>query len=471
MGDLLTTLELCGLTGESWSAWRAAARALTCAPMSAAEVAVYQQCTGRTRPPAAPVAEALFIVGRRGGKSRFGGALGVHAASQRYDLAPGERGVVGVAAADREQARVLLGYVSAPFQGAQSRWAALRSMVTRSTRWSVDLGDVSVEVTTSSFRRARGRTFAAAVCDEVAFWVDEKSGANPATEVLAAIRPALATLSGRLTIITTPFSKAGAVWDLYDRYFGVEDSPVLVWQAASRVMNPSLPQVVVDEAMRRDEASARAEYGAEFRDDLSSYVGIEALRRAVLPGRTELPPMLAGGGTYYAFCDAAGGSGQDSFTLAIAHGEQEPGGPLFVVLDVAREQTPPFSPEAVVAEYATLLRQYGLDRVVGDRYAGDWPAESFRRRGIEYRASARTKSELFIEFLPLLNSGGVCLLDQPKLLAQLQGLQRSAKAGGRDSVDHAAGRHDDVANAACGALLLAHAEASVPELIVGRLGR
>jgi hypothetical protein len=47
------------------------------------------------------------------------------------------------------------------------------------------------------------------------------------------------------------------------------------------------------------------------------------------------------------------------------------------------------------------------------------------------------------------------LLDSPKLLAQLVGLERRVGRGGRDSIDHAPGGHDDVANAVAGALVMA----------------
>ena len=44
------------------------------------------------------------------------------------------------------------------------------------------------------------------------------------------------------------------------------------------------------------------------------------------------------------------------------------------------------------------------------------------------------------------------LLDTPRLHAQLLGLERRTACGGRDSIDHAPGAHDDVANAVAGAL-------------------
>jgi hypothetical protein len=54
-----------------------------------------------------------------------------------------------------------------------------------------------------------------------------------------------------------------------------------------------------------------------------------------------------------------------------------------------------------------------------------------------------------------LNSRRAELLDLPRLVAQLVGLERRTARGGRDSIDHAPGAHDDVANAAAGALVAA----------------
>ena len=44
----------------------------------------------------------------------------------------------------------------------------------------------------------------------------------------------------------------------------------------------------------------------------------------------------------------------------------------------------------------------------------------------------------------------VDLLDDPRLVAQIVGLERRTARGGRDSIDHAPGAHDDVANAVAG---------------------
>jgi hypothetical protein len=47
------------------------------------------------------------------------------------------------------------------------------------------------------------------------------------------------------------------------------------------------------------------------------------------------------------------------------------------------------------------------------------------------------------------------LLDLPRLTAELCGLERRTARGGKDSIDHAPGAHDDTANSVAGAALLA----------------
>jgi hypothetical protein len=96
--------------------------------------------------------------------------------------------------------------------------------------------------------------------------------------------------------------------------------------------------------------------------------------------------------------------------------------------------------------------------VTGDRYAGEWPRERFRLAGITYKLSELNKGEIYRDTLPLLNSGKVELLDLPRLAGQLCGLERRTARGGRDSIDHAPGAHDDIANSAAGALLLVKAK-------------
>ena len=162
-------------------------------------------------------------------------------------------------------------------------------------------------------------------------------------------------------------------------------------------------------------------------------------------------------------------------TLAIAHVEQEVDeadvpGRVIVVLDAIREARPPFDPSAVVRDFAATLRAYGCAMVTGDRYGGQWVAEVFARHGIAYWPSAQARSELYGNFLPLVMTATVELLDHPRCLAQLAGLERRPSASGRDAIDHGRTGHDDVINSVAGACVAAQRQAVAADVQLVVLG-
>jgi len=125
------------------------------------------------------------------------------------------------------------------------------------------------------------------------------------------------------------------------------------------------------------------------------------------------------------------------------------------VLDGFWERKPPFSPATVTEEFAAVLKSYRIRIVVGDRYSGEWVRESFRTCGIEYTPSELTKSEIYSTFVALVNSGRIRIPCDKRLKSQLAQLERRLSRVGKDVIDHAPGAHDDIANAAAGALVLA----------------
>jgi hypothetical protein len=415
------------------------------------ELALYRACTGRRVPPGAPAAYLWLCIGRRGGKSFAMALIAVFLAAfrdWRKYLSPGERAIVLLVAADREQAKILHRYC----QGILNP-PILQSHVLNVTTGEIELkGGVTIEVVTRSYRTVRGRSVCVAVLDELAFWRDDDS-ANPDAEVLNAIRASMATFGSDAMVIagSSPYAKRGVLWDAFRRWFGRDDARNLVWQAATRTMNPTVPQEFVDAEFERDPASATAEYGAEFRSDVAEFVSMDVLDACTADGVFELPPMS--GASYVAFVDPSGGS-SDSMTLAIAHREDDG----VAVLDCVREVVAPFSPESVVDEFCTVLSSYHVTKICGDRYAGEWPREQFAKRNVIYEPSEKVKSDIYRDTLPLLNSRKCELLDNRRLISQLHGLERRTARGGKDSIDHGPGAHDDVANAVAGALVLAAGE-------------
>ena len=219
---------------------------------------------------------------------------------------------------------------------------------------------------------------------------------------------------------------------------------MLVWQAATRDMNATVRQSYIDEHMQEDEARASAEYGAQFRIDREAFVTRERVTVCIPPCIFERPRNYHE--SHVAFVDPSGGS-SDSMTLAIGHRDFTR---KTIVLDALREAKPPFSPEAVVHEFASLCKSYSVAKVVGDRYAGIWPVEMFSKHGIIYEAAEKPKSDLYTDLLPLINSGRIELLDHGKLINQLIGLERHTARGGRDTIDHAPNGKDDLANVVAG---------------------
>jgi hypothetical protein len=359
-----------------WTAWRSFLSAAFGLAMDDAALQIYRECTGRSEPPQQQATEAWAICGRRAGKTRVLSTvcawLGCFVDWREY-FAKGECGTIMLLAANRRQSRTAMRYLRSLILD----HPVLARLVARETEDSLELTNrIIIEVQTASFRVTRDYSVPAVICDELAYWLSDEDNANPAGEILDALRPAMATIPGSMMLIaTSPYSRRGPVWEAWQRHWAKEHDPILIWRAPTRAMNSTVPQRVVDAAMERDPASASAEYLAEFRSDIENYLTREVIEAAVTPGLFEIPPMPHV--VYSAFTDPSGGS-QDSFTLGIAHRDDNGHG----VLDCVRERRVPFSPDAVVEEFAALLRTYGIHEVVGDRYAGEWPRERFNQHGI-----------------------------------------------------------------------------------------
>jgi hypothetical protein len=384
--------------------------------------------------------------GRRGGKTRAAAALAVYLAAlcdHSANLAIGETGVVLFVAENTKQAGVAFGYAEGIFDAVP----LLASLVSNRTQDTITLVNAIVlEIRAASFRGLRGPTYVAVVCDEAAFWACDDA-VNADAAILTAVRPALATTQGPLIVISSPYARRGEVWATHRLHYGASGDPrILVAQGSSRDFNPSLSELVVARAYERDALSAAAEYGGQFRSDLEAFVTREAIEACVSWSVVERAPLS--GIAYHGAVDPSGGS-RDAMTLAISHREGSR-----AVLDCLREVKPPFAPSAVVEAFAEVLKTYRISTVRGDRYAGEWPREQFRHHGIDYVVAGRDRSAIYVNVLPLINSARCDLLDHPKLISQLVGLERRTGRG-RDVVDHARGAHDDVANAAALALVAA----------------
>jgi hypothetical protein len=222
--------------------------------MSETEAATFRELTARATPPTTAASEAWTIAGRRSGKSRMAAFIVTFlAAVRRWKMAPGEKPMVLLIAPSRRQAAVVLGYTDAMI-------AALPGVtITRRTSEEIELSTgVTIRIESASFRTPRGFSVVGLVADEIAFWRDD-AGANPDREILRAVRPALASVAGSLLVaISTPYATRGMLHETFERHYA-HDSDVLVVQAPTRTLNPTIPQRLIDRAMEEEPASAAAE--------------------------------------------------------------------------------------------------------------------------------------------------------------------------------------------------------------------
>lgn len=439
----------CILGGPSWAAWRTLLIGAMGEELSSEEREVFAELTGRVCEPGARVDELWCVIGRRGGKTRAVASLGAYIAALcdwRDVLAPGEIATLPILSNTTEQSGKALEYLKGMFGAIP----AFRQLVVGDNADSLTLSTrVRIEVRPANYRTVRGGTAVAIIADEVAFWRSDSS-ANPDSEIMDALKPALATTHGPLIAISSPFVRRGELWNAFRDHWGPDGDPrVIVARAASKRMNSELSDEFIARQIKRSPKKARAEYLCEWRDDLESVIGLEAVQAVVSPDVVEREPDHRF--RYHAFVDAASGSGTDSMTLSIAHREGS-----LTISDCVMEFEPPFSPAAAIDAFMVTLRRYRVRRVSGDNYGGGFVAEKFRERGVGFNLITESKNAIYSAFVSALNERSVLLLDDEKSIAQLLALElRRSRATGAEKIDHGLNQHDDRINAVAGAAITA----------------
>lgn len=430
----------------SWQNWAIALRCLYGLPVKPKYAELIKECTGRDidKLPKDGFNTALFLTGRRSGKSRIASVIAAFEAcltGKEKLLAKGETPMIPVISPSRRQSYIVKNYLRSIFQQTN----LLSNEIIQEEKSSFLLSNgVRIEILTGDWRSCRGYTLLACVIDELAFFgMDAESKVRSDTELIRALKPSLATTQGKMICISSPYAERGQCYRWYKQNFGNEEGKVLVWNCPSRTMNPTLSQEIVDEALIEDLAAAKSEYGGEFRQDIIIWLPREVIESVVKRGRRELLSRF--GMQYRAFVDVSGGR-SDSSAICISHLQDGK-----VVIDFLKEFKSPHSPTKVIELMAETLRKFGIRRVVGDNYSAQFAADAFKSQGFYYEKSKLNKSALYLELIPTICSNAIELLDEETSIKQLAALERKTHLGGKDKVDHPQGGRDDVANVIAGA--------------------
>jgi hypothetical protein len=417
-------------------------------PLTNTELDLYRRGTGRQIYEPTESEEATVIAGRRGGKTTLSSYILTYEALRKHGLPPGQEGYVMILAATLKQANIAFRYI----RNSLRKSPILAKFIKKVTRDEIILkNNVVIGCFPCNHDSVRGRTLIAVVCDEIAFWPYGDLAASPVEEVLAALRPGMATAQkAKLIKISTPYGKSGVVWDEFSRRTELD---FLVWQFTTFEMNPSIKPEKVERERRRDEDKYRREYLAEFTDSVNSWISPEYINQCIVRGRVELPPQKEI--NYVAALDAAT-RGAD-FAIVIVHktvGDS-------VVVDCVRTWTgtknTPLSIEAVLFQIRDLLQTYNTNQVTGDQYYSDAICQQLLKMQIVYQRfdfTAQSRSGLFTNLKYYLGERKLELLDDPKLLGQLRSLRQEQRPGGHVDVRPSSGKDDSAV-----ALALALSEA------------
>jgi hypothetical protein len=184
--------------------------------------------------------QLVLRVGRRGGKSSTLCRVAVvEALFGTHAIPPGDVGVVPIVSTSRDEAAARLRTIEAILTALE--------VPHRKTGEAIELeredgAPVAFKVYAASIAGVSGFTAICAICDEVAKWQDRDTGSNPATEVLASLRPTMATQpNARLFLSSSPLSTLDAHYQAFER--GDTDTQCVAyaptWEANPTITEPA----------------------------------------------------------------------------------------------------------------------------------------------------------------------------------------------------------------------------------------
>jgi hypothetical protein len=406
-------------------------------PLNECEQKIYFQGTGRLTYDAKQLDEVTFIIGRRGGKTgKIAAPIVCYEAFRDHGLPPGEDAYVMLLAPTLKQARIAFRYIRKYLRNSP----ILSKRIVRITKDEITLdNNIVIGCHACTQDGVRGRTVVAIVCDEIGHWPFDEDSANPADEVLAALRPSMATVrNAKLIKISTPYIKSGVLWEEFQTRSEL-DYPV--WQLTTFKMNPTVTPQMVDSERQRSEENYRREYLAEFTDSISGWVPAEILDPCIARGRQQLPRQE--GLNYIAAIDPA--TRGHNFALVILH--QVPDGT--VVVDLVRIWTGstkiPLPFEGVLNEIKMILDSYGVSSAIGDQFHCDAIQQYLQKIGVWYEVHVfgpQTRAQIFSGLKHLMVQGKIEILDDKLLLQQLRNLTEERSERGQIDIRPSTGKDD-----------------------------
>ncbi|HEY1696168.1 MAG TPA: hypothetical protein VGG39_28570 [Polyangiaceae bacterium] len=390
--------------------------------------------------------QLVLRCGRRAGKSSTLCRVAVaEALFGDHAIPPGDVGVVAFVSVRREEASERLRTIKAILDVLGVRYKPVESGLELLER------PIVFRVFTASLAGVVGGTIICAVCDEVARWRDAETGSNPATEVLASLRPALAGQpNARIFLSSSPMGRTDAHATAFEQ--GDTDFQAVA-SAETWVARPELTEADC-RALEPDEDTFRREYGIiPFDGSTSSLVTEAALLECTRRGPVTLSrdPRV----TYFAAEDPANRGG-NAWCVLVGYGRQVSDDMFAVIVADAREWRAPrggsLDSDSVYRDMAGWLASFGVTEMWTDQWSFDARRAIASRHGLSLLQSAATQSSKVASaesFRRRVADRLIELPDLPAMRADCLGVRKWISKNGAFSIEleRVGGRHCDWAPA------------------------
>jgi len=292
--DFVTDKQMLGLSISP--AQRTLLKVIDASPtLSPKETEIFARCTGRVTYTPREYPEFTVIAGARAGKdSRIAGPVALYEAifgGHETKAHKGEMPIVALVAQDARAVNIAFSYIRDYLTGSP----ILKNMLAEeplATSLKLTNG-VTIMCFPSTLRSMRGFSICCAIMDELAYFALEGQADSDKSIQDSITRGMINFPDAKLIKISTPWMKSGILYVDYQEGFGKDNPDFLVWQASSKLMNPSLLDSTLNRAKRRDAALYEREYEALFTDDLQAFLPQPWLDAAIMRQRFGVAPATS----------------------------------------------------------------------------------------------------------------------------------------------------------------------------------